>query len=467
MLKQQSRLLNRIAVFVDVVMVVAAYFSAYMVMRHFTNLHGRVHYDWILLYSIPVLLYLIKRSNLYASLRTREFSDLFLDLLKAHIIGAFAVASLIYLIKPEAFSRLLFGGCFAFSFIFICISKQSIRIILYYLRLRGYNVRHLLLAGCNETSAEMIGLIRRHPEWGLVIVGITEDEPHGEELFFDVAVVGTVDDIPEFCKNNPVDEVIWCLEQDTEELLKVFQKIGKMGITFRSVLDYSHRPSTRVDLELFHGQFQLLTFYNREFNFDQLFAKRCLDVAGSLAGLLFTALLFPLVALAIKLESPGPVLFGQMRMGANGRKFRCWKFRSMCMDAEKGKQELMDKNEMQGALFKIADDPRVTRVGRFIRRTSIDELPQFWNVLKGEMSLVGTRPPTLDEVGEYEYWHHKRISMKPGITGLWQVSGRNQIQDFDKVARLDIQYIDNWSFWVDVRILLKTVWVVFARSGAV
>ena len=155
-----------------------------------------------------------------------------------------------------------------------------------------------------------------------------------------------------------------------------------------------------------------------------------------------------------------------MRVGENGRKFRCWKFRSMYVDAEARKQELMAKNEMQGAMFKMADDPRVTKVGKFIRKTSIDELLQFWNVLKGEMSLVGTRPPTPDEVMKYKHWHRKRICIKPGITGLWQVSGRNKINDFDQVADLDIHYINKWSIWMDVRILFKTLWVVFARSGA-
>ena len=210
----------------------------------------------------------------------------------------------------------------------------------------------------------------------------------------------------------------------------------------------------------------MLTFYSRELNAGQLLAKRCLDIAGSIAGLAITAMLFPVIALAIRLDSPGPTMFGQMRLGENGRMFRCWKFRSMYIDAEARKQELMAQNEMQGAMFKIADDPRVTRVGAFIRKTSIDELLQFWNVLRGDMSLVGTRPPTPDEVTTYKHWHHKRISIKPGITGLWQVSGRNQIKDFDQVADLDIQYIDQWNLWMDVRILCKTMWVVFARSGA-
>jgi lipopolysaccharide/colanic/teichoic acid biosynthesis glycosyltransferase len=182
--------------------------------------------------------------------------------------------------------------------------------------------------------------------------------------------------------------------------------------------------------------------------------------------LVVTAFLVPFIALAIKLESKGPVLFSQERIGLNGRIFRCWKFRSMLVDAEAQKAKLLERNEMKGAMFKIADDPRVTKVGRILRKSSLDELPQFWNVFKGEMSLVGTRPPTPDEVADYENWHRRRISIKPGMTGLWQVSGRNRISDFDEIVRLDIRYIEKWNLWLDVKILLKTFRVLLAGRGA-
>lgn len=466
MLKQQSRLLTRIAVVVDAGMIVAAFFVAYVVMGYFTKLGSWAHYDWILLLMIPVLLYLMGHYSLYASLRTKKIADLLLDLLKVHLLGTVILSSAIFLLDPRGFSRLFFGGCIVLSLVFICIDKIAIKLILFYLRRRGYNIRYLLIAGCNETSAEFIKQIGRHPEWGFVVVGITDEEPPDEEYYCGVKVIGSNSDINGFCRSNPVDELIWCLQHGTEEQEDVFYHMLKMGITFRSVLDYSRSQSTRTDLSLFHGQFQMLTFYSKEFNASQLMAKRCLDIAGSFVGLAITIVMFPFIALAIRLDSPGPIVFGQMRLGENGRMFRCWKFRSMYVDAEARKQELMARNEMQGAMFKIADDPRVTKVGKFIRKTSMDELLQFWNVFRGEMSLVGTRPPTPDEVVTYKHWHHKRISIKPGITGLWQVSGRNQIQEFDQVVDLDIHYIDKWSLWLDVRILFKTVWVVFARSGA-
>ncbi|MDX1733202.1 MAG: sugar transferase, partial [Halioglobus sp.] len=200
---------------------------------------------------------------------------------------------------------------------------------------------------------------------------------------------------------------------------------------------------------------------------DQLLIKRSMDILGSVAGLLVTLLVAPVIALLIKLESPGPVLFAQTRIGKGGREFTMYKFRSMYRDAEQRKDQLMDQNLHSGPLFKVDNDPRITKVGQIIRKYSLDELPQFWNVLKGDMSLVGTRPPTRDEVEQYEDHQFRRISIRPGLTGLWQVSGRNKITDFDDVVALDIDYIRHWTLWLDVKIILRTLAVVlFPRRSA-
>ena len=196
------------------------------------------------------------------------------------------------------------------------------------------------------------------------------------------------------------------------------------------------------------------------------FVKRLLDLVVSGLAILILSPLLLVIALAIKLDSRGPVLFVQDRIGMHKKRFRIYKFRSMYPDAEARKKELMAQNEMQGLMFKITRDPRVTKVGEFIRKTSIDELPQFFNVLKGDMSLVGTRPPTEDEFLQYEGRHKRRLALKPGITGLWQVSGRSSIEDFEDVVRLDLEYIDNWSLLLDIKLLLKTVVVVLTRTGA-
>ena len=193
--------------------------------------------------------------------------------------------------------------------------------------------------------------------------------------------------------------------------------------------------------------------------------KRWLDISGSIVGLLITGVLFIPVVIAIKLDSPGPIFFGQTRCGWMGKKFKIWKFRSMCTDAERLKSQI--KNEASGAIFKNANDPRITKVGRFLRRTSLDELPQFWNVLKGEMSLVGTRPPTPDEVGIYEVPEWQRLDVKPGMTGEWQVHGRSTVKDFEDVIKLDLRYQNNWSLLYDLQLIFKTIGIVFNKnSGA-
>ena len=194
--------------------------------------------------------------------------------------------------------------------------------------------------------------------------------------------------------------------------------------------------------------------------------KRAFDILFGLLGCLAAAPVIALVAVPLKLESKGPLFFAQTRVGKNGRTFKIYKLRTMYADAEARKAQLLAQNEMQGLMFKMENDPRVTKVGRFLRRTSIDELPQFLNILKGDMSLVGTRPPTLDEFQQYESRHKRRLSMPTGLTGMWQTSGRSDITDFEEVVQLDLQYIDNWSVKLDLQLIFKTILVLFKRQGA-
>ena len=227
------------------------------------------------------------------------------------------------------------------------------------------------------------------------------------------------------------------------------------------------------------GNYTVLTTSMNYISGHQLFAKRLVDIAGGLVGCLLTGIIFLFVAPAIYINSPGPIFFTQERVGRNGKRFKMYKFRSMYMDAEKRKAELMKENKMSDAkMFKMEFDPRVignkilpdgtrkTGIGDFIRRTSLDEFPQFFNVLKGDMSIVGTRPPLIGEVNLYELHHPARLAIKPGITGMWQVSGRSNITDFEEVVKLDTDYIENWSLGLDIKILLKTVLMVVKRDGA-
>ena len=192
-----------------------------------------------------------------------------------------------------------------------------------------------------------------------------------------------------------------------------------------------------------------------------------MDILAGIVGVILSSPIMLVTAIAIKLDSPGPILFKQTRVGQNGRHFKIYKFRSMYIDAEERKKELLEQNELEGGvMFKIKDDPRITRVGKFIRKTSIDELPQFFNILGGSMSLVGTRPPTLDEVEKYETSQWRRISIKPGLTGMWQVSGRSNIKSFDEIVELDTEYIDNWTLGMDIKIIFKTILVLLKHDDA-
>lgn len=194
--------------------------------------------------------------------------------------------------------------------------------------------------------------------------------------------------------------------------------------------------------------------------------KRVVDVAGALVGLAITSVLFIPLAIAVQLDNPGPILYSQIRCGVQGRTFRIWKFRSMVQNADGLKQALQDQNQASGHIFKIKDDPRITRVGKLLRKTSLDEFPQFWNVLMGEMSLVGTRPPSLDEVAKYDRSHWQRLTVKPGITGEWQANGRSSVTDFEDIVKMDLDYQQKWSVLYDLQLIFKTVWVVFNKKGA-
>lgn len=280
-------------------------------------------------------------------------------------------------------------------------------------------------------------------------------------------VVATLDDLLEDPRREVVDVVYmnvpYASGQSLEEYIEGFEEMGipvKLNI---NMLEGLEGYSRGIDLL---GDVPVVSFAPRFFDYNKLLMKRVIDVIGAIVGLMLTAVAAIFVVPAIKLESPGPAVFRQKRVGKNGRYFYIYKFRSMYQDAEARKAELMAQNEMKGQMFKMTDDPRVTRVGKFIRSTSIDELPQFWNILKGEMSLVGTRPPTVEEFKHYEPRHKRRLSMKPGLTGLWQVSGRSDIEDFEEVVRLDVEYIDNWNLQLDAKILLKTVVVIFKKVGA-
>ena len=239
-----------------------------------------------------------------------------------------------------------------------------------------------------------------------------------------------------------------------------------MGVTVRLVVDFYKRRRAYSYVSTV-GTYPVITYHTICLNTFEQFLKRVLDILGGLFGIIVFSPVMLITAVAIKLDSPGTVIFKQTRVGKNGRNFKIYKFRSMYLDAEERKKELMAQNEIAGGvMFKMKDDPRITPVGKVIRKLSIDELPQFFNVVAGSMSLVGTRPPTLDEVEKYERKQWRRISIKPGITGMWQVNGRSRVTNFEDIVEMDVEYIDNWSLFTDIKIVLKTVWVLLKHNDA-
>ncbi len=468
MLKQQAKLFTKIAVAVDAGTVVGAFFAAYYLRSAVGKIQHVSFYSWILFIALPVLGYFFFRFQLYASLRTRPTADIIIDVVKAHILGGLVISSVIYLLEPRGFSRGLFLNFILISLSLIILEKLLVKAFLSYVRRSGYNYRNILIVGCNARAQNLTGLIEQNADWGLKVVGFLQHPEKEPQIpLKDYKILGSLGELADICKKLPIDEVVFCVPMGAlPNMEDEVRDMQQMGVTVRMVLDFYDMPRSKQELSLFDGRVPMLTFYPRSFNADHLFLKRCLDILGAVTGLFITCLFFPFIALVIKMDSPGPIFFCQQRVGERGRTFKCWKFRSMYADAEERKKELLPLNEMNGAIFKIKNDPRITRVGAFLRKTSLDEFPQFWNVLKGEMSLVGTRPPIPEEMAEYEIWHRKRICIKPGLTGLWQVSGRNGLQNFDEVAKLDIEYIEKWSLWLDIKILLKTVWVVFSRNGS-
>ncbi len=281
-----------------------------------------------------------------------------------------------------------------------------------------------------------------------------------------IPMIANADNMIEVVRQLAVDEVFLDVNDEgrvaCEELV---QNIEEMGVTSHYCIGLNRQDGKQGKVENY-GDCVVVSYSKTQANEGMLAIKRLIDICGGLVGIIITGIAFPFIALAIKLDSPGPILFCQTRVGKNGRRFNFYKFRSMYIDAEERKKELMSQNQVKGLMFKMDNDPRITKVGAFLRKTSLDELPQFYNILKGDMSLIGTRPPTMDEFEAYNSYYRRRLSMTPGLTGMWQISGRSDIEDFDEVVKLDLKYIDNWSLLLDIKIILETVKVVLMRKGS-
>lgn len=369
-----------------------------------------------------------------------------------------------------SYSRLVLGFFFVInsglSIIAHILWKELIR-----RRFGDENYRnHLLIVTKREYLQSCINRLAKDPYGMMKIVGILllEDvdlEEDKEREVDGIPIVGTKNQLFLYCKSHVVDDVLFYLKDENVEELT--EKLVDMGTVVHMNLLQVEENHLKYNVSVVNGMLTLTTCMNYVAAW-QMAVKRFVDITCGVIGCVCTGIIFLFVAPIIKIQSPGPVFFSQTRVGKNGRKFKIYKFRSMYKDAEERKKELMAQNKVKdGLMFKMDEDPRIFPFGNFLRRTSLDEFPQFLNILKGEMSLIGTRPPTVEEWELYEPRHQKRLSMKPGLTGMWQVSGRSNVTDFEKVVEMDTRYMVEWSLSLDLKIFLKTIWVVLKSEGSV
>lgn len=454
---------------IDMVSVLAAYWLSLvlrfdLIKEAYPKQYHAAAGAYILILCLLYTLFLDGNRNFFGRNHWRE---LYYTIRYTAIIMVGLVVVLYLNQQAYEFSRLIYA-IFAVTNTVITFAAHTIfkKFMLSYYRKSNSNNK-MLVVTLNMLADEVITKFRKENAWDrdITAMALYDVQKQGTS-FKEIPVVASKDDLFDVVCQMMVDEVFICLPGvPMMEIRQMVTKFEEMGLVCHYNVDiFSHyNPNTFVQKM---AGYSVISFTLQSMDSRRLLIKRLIDIVGSLAGIILTCIITPFVALAIKLDSPGPVFFSQTRIGKNGRRFKIWKFRSMYIDAEERKKELEAQNEIKGLMFKMEHDPRITRVGNFIRKTSIDETPQFFNIFLGDMSLVGTRPPTEDEFEKYNGYYRRRMSITPGLTGMWQVSGRSDIQDFEEIVKLDLEYIDNWSLALDIKILFMTVFTVLARKGS-
>lgn len=480
MLRERAEFLKNFLYIIDLVVVSIVYFAVYVfILRYSSSALFDIIPDvnvlripaepinylqayWLVLIIWAVLL---KKRGEYHHLRLQTYGRAVINFFVTGFIFFVCFSSASFLFKFNFLSRIYLILYTAFSIIALVINRLLVIYCAHHIQSRGHNVHNILVVGTGRRAQEFLSLALKHKEWGYHIVGfLDKDAKMVGKKISEYSVMGSLDDLPKILESTVIDEVVYVVPRSWLPVIeKCILYCEAVGVRATLATDFFDLEIARGTPQQLDG-FTYLTFETSRLKHTEFWIKRSIDVIFSFIFLLLSAPLFILIALAIKLDSKGPVFFKQLRCGVNGRKFYVYKFRSMVPDAEKKLEELRDQNEMSGPVFKITKDPRQTRVGKFLRKTSLDEFPQFWNVLRGDMSLVGPRPPIPKEVEQYEPWQRRRLSMKPGITCIWQVSGRNKI-GFEDWMKLDLQYIDRWSLWLDFKILIQTVRAVLGQTG--
>jgi exopolysaccharide biosynthesis polyprenyl glycosylphosphotransferase len=480
MLKQKARLVAQIVFGVDLILTSVAFFAAFFIRDLILPVVDPTHFptglfpltDYLKIYPLVLIIWsvLFFSYNSYHSHRTIPLTKEALTTIRVVAGGNVLLATLAYLLPLRQLSRSWFVLFSVLAAVLLVAEKILVRVIARWVRSKGLNYRTVLIVGTGRRATEIARLITGHKYWGYKILGFVSDGHRLSNGWARYRIWGNVPDLKRILENHeiaePIDEVVFAVtRKKLDEMKQIFLMCEELGIRTRVAMNFFNNRVARLEIEELEGV-PFLTFTTTPSNETQLALKRALDIAVSLLLLAISVPMVGIAALAIKLSSPGSIFFKQKRIGLNGRMFTLYKFRTMIEDAHARREEVAHLNEMNGPVFKSKSDPRVTPVGRWMRRFSLDELPQLWNVLKGDMSLVGPRPPIPEEVQLYHRWHRRRLSMKPGLTCLWQISGRNSIQDFDHWMKLDLQYIDNWSPSLDLKILLRTIPAVLSGRGA-
>lgn len=413
--------------------------------------------------ALPIWMWTLQSTATYQDLRRIRSDVLLLRIIRASLtaLGLIIVADFLLRFDQPPSRTLLVG----FSAL-VTVALWGARRLLLRLRLLNPEPMDVLAIGSPEEAGPYLELLTRHQDWGLRMIGVLSPESSAEHSQMSgVPVLGRINDLSRILTERNIGQVFVTGQTwETATLRFVAETCEQVGVTFTMDANFLQLGIAQAELQEVEG-WSILTFTSTPLDSEALAIKRGLDVLGAAAALLLLSPVFLVVMLLIKLEDGGPVFYSQQRAGLYGRPFFMHKFRSMVVNADRLKDTLQAQNEAGGPVFKMKHDPRVTRVGRWIRKTSIDEFPQFWNVLVGEMSLVGPRPPIPAEVRRYERWQMRRLSMKPGITCIWQVSGRSDIS-FEQWMKLDLEYIDRWSLFLDLKLLVLTLPAVLTMRGA-
>jgi exopolysaccharide biosynthesis polyprenyl glycosylphosphotransferase len=455
--------------FVDIACMTISYLLAYLLRFH--GLNGPLEKGEILQIYFPFVIICLVYNLLADGYRHFFQRGYFLEVIQVvqyNICLLIATGFYIYVFRLELeFSRLLLGYFVLINMAVTYTVRTAFKWYMNTYYKRSKESDKFLIVTTQAELPTVIKHIENDAGWSYEITGIAllDTDMTGQHIK-GVPVIANRNNVIDVARQSAVDVVfIHCPGETREELQILVQCFVAMGMVCHNCVDRLEVDVPCSTVGKF-ADFPIVTYSMNMIDYRRRLIKRMIDIVGGIIGLAFTLILTPFVAIAIKLETKGPVIFAQTRIGKNGRRFKMYKFRSMYVDAEERKKELMKDNEVTGLMFKMENDPRITKVGRFLRKTSIDELPQFFNVLKGDMSLVGTRPPTVDEFEQYNVYYRRRLSITPGLTGMWQVSGRSDITDFDEVVKLDLEYIDNWSLKEDAKIMLRTIWVVLFGRGS-